>query len=148
MYCNKSRRCDDRIVSLTGNGLASVDRINWEAFREGGDLKSQVEAYQARHGVYPESLHAYPIYGTRENRTYLKGKGIRYAGKPLGRPWKVTEQNAAQLKREKQQRQADYRQRLPIEGKFGQGKNAYNSTSFVQKRPVPRKPGFTAFSWS
>jgi hypothetical protein len=62
---------------------------------------------------------------TRNDHTspFLQAKGIRYAGKPLGRPRTVTEQNAAQLKREKQQRQADYRQRIPIEGKFGQGKN-------------------------
>jgi hypothetical protein len=43
----------------------------------------------------------------------------------LGRPKKETEQNREQLKRDKQQRQADYRQRIPIEGKFGQGKRAY-----------------------
>ena len=54
-----------------------------------------------------------------------KTRGIRYAGKALGRPKKVTEQNREQLKRDKQQRQADYRQRIPIEGKFGQGKRAY-----------------------
>lgn len=153
MYRNKRRRCDDRIVSihqpqvrpiirgkanqavefgaklsvsLTGNGLARVDRIRWDAFHEGADLKHQVDAYKARHGVYPESVHADPVYGTRENRAFLQAKGIRYAGKPLGRPRTVTEQNAAQLKREKQQRQTDYRQRIPIEGKFGQGKQGYS----------------------
>jgi IS5 family transposase len=160
MYHNKRRRCDDRIVSLhqphvrpiirgkanktvefgaklsvslTGNGLARVDHIRWDAFHEGADLKHQVEAYKARHGVYPESVHADPVYGTRENRAFLQAKGIRYAGKPLGRPRTVTEQNAAQLKREKQQRQADYRQRIPIEGKFGQGKNGY-SLSYIRAK--------------
>lgn len=85
MYHNKDRRCDDRIlslhrphvrpivrgkvnqavefgakpsVSLTGSGLTSVDRIRWDAFHEGADLKHQVETYKARHGVYPESVHA------------------------------------------------------------------------------------------
>lgn len=77
-------------------------------------------------GYYHESVHADPIHGTRENRTYLKEKGIRFAGKPLGRPKKATEDNAQQLKQEKQQRLTDYRQRIPIKGKFGQGKNGYN----------------------
>ena len=29
-----------------------------------------------------------PVYGTQANRRYLKGHGIRFAGKPLGRPKK------------------------------------------------------------
>lgn len=153
MYRHKSRRCDDRIVSihqphvrpiirgkahkttefgaklsasLTENGLAQVDRISWDAFNEGSDLKSQVEGYKTRYGVYPESVHADPVYGTRENRKYLKDQGIRYAGKSLGRPPKVTEHNKQALKQAKRQRQDDYRRRIPIEGKFGQGKNGYN----------------------
>ena len=160
MYRHKSRRCDDRIVSihqphvrpiirgkahktsefgaklsvsLTGSGLARVDRISWDAFNESGDFKSQVEAYKTRYGAYPESVHADPVYGTRENRKYLKDKGILYAGKPLGRPPKVTEQNAQALKQAKRQRQADYRQRIPIEGKFGQGKNGY-SLNYIRAR--------------
>ena len=60
---------------------------------------------------------------------------IRYAGKALGRPKKVTEQNREQLKRVKQQRLADYRQRIPIEGKFGQGKRAYGLDKIQAKTP-------------
>lgn len=112
---NKSVEFDAKLsVNLAGNVLARVDRIRWDGFHEGADLKHQVEAYKAHHGVYPESVHAGSVYGTRENRTFLQAKGIRYAGKPLGRPRTATEQNAAQLKREKQQRQADYRQCIPI----------------------------------
>jgi hypothetical protein len=44
-----------------------------------------------------------------------------------------TEQNREQLKRDKQQRQADYRQRIPIEGKFGQGKRAYGLNQIQAK---------------
>ncbi|RIZ67011.1 MAG: hypothetical protein D0531_01525, partial [Methylococcales bacterium] len=44
-----------------------------------------------------------------------------------------TEQNREQLKQEKQQRQADYRQRIPIEGKFGQGKRAYGLNQIQAK---------------
>jgi hypothetical protein len=61
-------------------------------------------------------------------------KGIHFAGKPLGRPKKVTDQNRAELKQEKKQRREDYRQRIPIEGKFGQGKHAYQLGYIRAKR--------------
>ena len=62
------------------------------------------------------------LYGTRENRRYLKEHGIRFAGKALGRPRKVTAENREALARWQAQRREDYRQRISIEGKFGQGK--------------------------
>jgi IS5 family transposase len=161
MYRSKSRRCDDRIVSisqpyvrpivrgkldkpvefgaklsvsLSGQGLACVDHLRWDAFHEGQDLESQVEAYRARYGVYPEVVLGDPIYGTRDNRHYLKGLGIRFAGKPLGRPKQVTEDNQKALKRERAKRRAEYLQRIPIEGKFGQGNNGYRLNYIRAKR--------------
>jgi IS5 family transposase len=161
MYQTKTRRCDDRIVSisqphvrpivrgklnkpvefgaklsvsLTHTGLAHVDHLRWDAFHEGKDLESQVEAYRKRQGYYPESVLADPLYGTRANRKYLKEKGIRFAGKPLGRPKKATDANQAELKQQKAQRREDYRQRIPIEGKFGQGKHGYRLNYIRAKR--------------
>ena len=143
MYQSKQRRCDDRIVSihqphvrpmvrgranrsvefgaklgvsLDGSGLAYVDHLSWDAYHEARDLPDQVEQYRQRHGVYPEKVLADPLYGTLKNRRYLQSKGVRFAGKPLGRPRKQTQDNAAELKREKRQRQQDYRERIPIEG--------------------------------
>jgi len=161
MYRTKTRRCDDRIVSisqpyvrpiicgkldkpvefgaklsisLSGEGLACVDHLCWDAFYEGHDLESQVKAYRARYGVYPEVVLGDPIYGTRDNRRYLKGLGIRFAGKPLGRPKKVTEENQEALKQERARRREEYLQRIPIEGKFGQGKNGYRLNYIRAKR--------------
>ena len=168
MYRNKSRRCDDRIVSisqpyvrpivrgkldkpvefgaklsvsLNGDGVACVDHLRWVAFHEGGDLESQVEAYRTRHGHYPEAVLGDPVYGTQANRRYLKGHGIRFSGKPLGRPKKVTEANREELKRLKAQRREEYLQRIPIEGKFGQGKNGYRLNYIRAKRAD------TSFAW-
>ena len=168
MYRNKSHRCDDRIVSisqpyvrpivrgkldkpvefgaklsvsLNGDGVACVDHLRWDAFHEGGDLKSQVEVYRARHGHYPEAVLGDPAYGTQANRRYLKGHGIRFAGKPLGRPKKVTEANREELKRLKEQRREEYLQRIPVEGKFGQGKNGYNLNYIRAKRAD------TSYAW-
>jgi len=161
VYQNKSRRCDNRIVSisqpyvrpiirgkqdkpvefgakisvsLTGEGLARVDHLRWDAFHEGGDLISQVQAYRRRYGVYPEAVLGDPIYGTRANRRYLKQHAIRFAGKPLGRPRKVTEANRQELRQLKAQRREEYLQRIPIEGKFGQGKNGYDLNYIRAKR--------------
>ena len=168
MYQNKTQRCDHRIVSisqpyvrpivrgkldkpvefgaklsvsLSGDGIACVDHLRWDAFHEGLDLSSQVEAYYQRHGYYPEAVLGDQIYGTRDNRTYLKKRGIRFAGKPLGRPRKVTDENKEELKRAKQKRREEYRQRIPIEGKFGQGKNGYRLNYIRAKRAD------TSFAW-
>ncbi|MBT5300008.1 MAG: IS5 family transposase [Rhodospirillaceae bacterium] len=150
MFDSRTRRCDDRIVSihqphvrpivrgkqnkavefgaklgvsLNGDGVACVDHLSWDAYNEGHDLPTQVEAYRQRHGHYPEKVLADPLYGTRANRKFLKEKGIEFAGKPLGRPPKTTRSEQAASK---QKRQKDYRERIPIEGKFGQGKNGYD----------------------
>ena len=121
-------------ISLNPEGLARVDQLRWDAFHEGGDLIAQVEAFRSRYGVYPEVILGDLIYGTRANRRYLKGRGIRFAGKPLGRPRKVTEENREELKRLQAQRREEYRQRIPIEGKIGQGKNGYRLNYIRAKR--------------
>lgn len=151
MFKSKQRRCDDRIVSISQphvrpiirgkaskstefgakinvsmtEGLAFVDHLGWDAYNESKDLKQQVEEYRRRYGYYPEVVLADQLYGTRENRKYLKENGIRFGGKPLGRPPKQTAENADRIKQIKIQRIKDSKERIPIEGKFGQGKNGY-----------------------
>lgn len=151
MHRNRKNRCDDRIVSISQphvrpivrgkaskktefgakisvsmkDGLAFVDHISWDAFNESTDLKKQVEDYRRRFGHYPEVVLADQLYGSRDNRKYLKEKGIRFGGKALGRPPKQTEENAEKNRKMKKQRIQDSLERIPIEGKFGQGKNGY-----------------------
>jgi hypothetical protein len=168
MYRTKTQRCDHRLVSisqpyvrpmvrgkvgkavefgaklsvsLTGEGLAHVDHLRWDAFHEGQDLVAQVEAYLARYGHYPARVLGDPIYGTRANRAYLKQHNIHFAGKPLGRPKQVTDANREQLNQDKEQRRQEYLQRIPIEGKFGQGKNGYRLNYIRAKRAD------TSFAW-
>jgi hypothetical protein len=64
----------------------------------------------------------------------LKQRNIRFAGKPLGRPPKITPQNEDEVKRQKAKRQQEYRQRIPIEGKFGQGKYGYRLNNIRARR--------------
>lgn len=151
MYDSWKSKCDNRIVSISqphirpivrgkagkktefgakisvsmADGLAFVDHIGWDAFNESKDLKQQVEEYKLRFGYYPEVVLGDQLYGSHANRRFLKKNEIRYGGKALGRPKKVTAENAEIIKQEKQQRIQDSRERIPIEGKFGQGKNGY-----------------------
>ncbi len=107
-------------VSLV-DGYARIDTLSWDAYNESTDLIKQVEAYNDLKGCYPEVVIVDKIYGTRENRAYLKDHEIRFCGKQLGRPAKVTLTPNQKLKQKKERAI-----RNQIEGKFGQGKNAYN----------------------
>lgn len=141
------RRIDDRIVSLSkphvrpivrGKASADVefgaklsvsviegktylDRISWDAYNEGGDLQIQAEAFKARTGAYPESIHADKAYRTRENLRWCRENKVRLSGPPLGRPLVVEEDQAL---RRKQQR-IDELIRIEVEGRFGTAKRRY-----------------------
>jgi transposase, IS5 family len=153
MYENKSRRIDDRIVSLTQphvrpiirgkagssvefgaklsasclRGYVFLDRLSWNNFNESGDLKMQVEAFKNYTGYYPESVHVDKIYRTKDNRDWCKARGIRISGIPLGRPPKNIS------KETKKQAQLDERVRNCIEGKFGEGKRRFSLNRVMAK---------------
>jgi len=95
------------------DGYAFLDELSWDAFNEGSHLAGYVEQYRQRFGYYPKEVLADQIYCSRENRKYLKGKGIRLLAKPLGRPSAVDKEHVRPGERN------------PIEGKFGQAKTAY-----------------------
>ena len=159
MYENHTHKMADRIVSISQphirpivrgkaksnvefgakvsvsliDGFSFVDRISWDSYNESGDLIEQIEKYHKRFGFYPESVHADKIYRNRENRQYCKKYGIRLSGPPLGRPKKVTPENAERLKQEKQQHRQDEIDRIAIEGKFGQGKRRFSLARIMAK---------------
>lgn len=140
MYDNKTHSVEDRIVSIHQphvrpivrgkakskvefgskinitlvDGITFLDDFSWDAFNEGTRLKNSVEKYKERLGYYPKEVLADKIYCNRENRAYLKEKGIILKAKPLGRPAKVALSN-----------QVSPGERNPVEGKFGQAKTAY-----------------------
>jgi len=103
------------------DGNVYLDRIGWEAYNESVDLPAQVENYRDRFGYYPEVVITDNIYGNRNNRAYLKERGIRYSGVPLGRPIR----DLTAYKKLKKQRQKEARIRNTIEGTFGVGKRRY-----------------------
>lgn len=115
-------------VSLC-NGYARINTFSWDAYNESTDLKKQVESYYQANGYYPEVVITDAIYGTKENRQWLKEHKIRFSGKALGRP-------SSQIKSAYQKRKYRFEQRMrnQIEGKFGQGKNGYNLNNIRARR--------------
>lgn len=146
MHRNKSHSTDDRIVNIYQpyvrpivrgkdnaqvefgakigvsqvDGFSRINTLSWDAYNESTDLIKQVEAYKDLKGFYPEVVIVDKIYGTRENRAYLKKHEIRFCGKQLGRPARETLTPYQKLKQK-----IEHGIRNQIEGKFGQGKNAY-----------------------
>ncbi len=110
------------------DGFVCLSHLSWDAYNESKDLEEQVNQYKRTYGYYPELLPADNIYLTRENRKFLKERGIRITGKALGRPTK----NESYYQRSK--RKKEHRQRNHIEGKFGQGKNAYGLKNIRARR--------------
>lgn len=144
MYTEDKRSIEDRIVSLyqphvrpmprgkdrvqtefgskqlvmLKDGFTHVQQINWNNFNEGIHMEQCVEKYKDIYGCYPEKVSADGIFGNKANRKYLKEKDIRFVGKQLGRPPKMSSADKRKLQKEMAGRNA-------IEGKFGQGKNGY-----------------------
>ena len=113
------------------NGFCRIDQFSWEAFNEGSFLKQQVENYKIVFGRYPGYLLADGIYLNRENRKYLRERGIKITGKPLGRPRVQNPMTSAQRYRKKKKAA----QRNHIEGKFGQGKRGYHLNNIKARLP-------------
>ena len=121
------------------DGYVYLDRLSWDAYNEGADIPMQVERYKERHGFLPEAVIADGIYGTRDNRVWLKEKGVRFSGKPLGRPAKETSENEERLKADRKRRKKEFGIRNHIEGKFSEGKRAYDLGLVKAKLPETSK---------
>ena len=153
MYKNRVHSCENRIVNIYQpyvrpiprgkdkhkiefgakigvseiDGFSRVDNFSWEAYNETTDLETQVENYKSKYGFYPECLLVDQIYLSIKNRQFLKEKGIRHTGIQLGRPKPMTRAEKKKLKEERGERNH-------IEGKFGQGKNAYELSMIRMRR--------------
>jgi hypothetical protein len=146
MYEKQEHHCEDRIVSIhqphvrpivrgkqgktvefgqkvlagiTDDGYTLLPKMDWNAYNEGSYVIYSVEQYKKTFGYYPEVVIGDKIFITRANRKALEELGIRLSGKSLGR------KNAEKQKEENKKMLKDQKQRVRIEGKFGQGKNAY-----------------------
>lgn len=149
MYDDNSHKTADRIVSISQpyvrpivrgksgkevefgaktsvsviDGYVYLDRLNWDAYNEGGDLISQIESFKARNGCYPEWVSGDKIYGNRANRAYMKQHNIKYTGVALGRRLKELSQERRELEKSRKNKA---KQRSQVEGVFGIGKRKYD----------------------
>ena len=156
MYKNGEHRVEDRIVSITQphirpikrgkagaetefgsklmisvvDGYTRIEKLSWDNFNEGPLLSESVEAFKKRYGNYPESVHVDKIFVSRDNRNYCKKHGIRISGPPLGRPSMDANKNREAKKLEAQ----DARDRIPVEGKFGNCKRKYGLDRIYAKK--------------
>ena len=119
-------------ISVTGGGFTFLDRLSFDPYNEGEDLKAQARAYRRRHGHYPKVICADQIYRTRANRAFCLRHGIRLSGPRLGRP----KSDPELLAEEKRQFLDDQRQRNAVEGKIGQGKRRFGLGLIREKLAV------------
>jgi len=156
MYTKKSHTVKDRIVSIhqpyirpmvrgkTGrdvefgaktslsvvDNFLFLDHLRWDPFNESLDLIAQVNKYRRRFGFFPKVVIADGIYGTRENRKYLKENGIRFSGKKLGRPPKEIDAIGREVERLRKLEQGE---RNEVEGKIGTAKTKYGLGKVMTK---------------
>lgn len=119
-------------ISVTGEGFTFLDRLSYDPYNEGEDLKAQAMDYRRRHGHYPEVICADQIYRTRSNRAFCQRHGIRLSGPRLGRPKNDPELMAT----DKRQFIDDQRQRNAVEGKIGEAKRRYGLGLIREKLAV------------
>lgn len=153
MYDTKTHRVEDRIVSISQphvrpivrgkttadtefgakiavslvDGYAYIDKLSWDNFHEGIDLKDYIENYRRRFGVYPKIVIADKIYRTRDNLNFCKSHGVELSGPKLGRPPKLIDKKLRQTER------LHEKIRNSIEGKFGEGKRCYGLDRIMAK---------------
>lgn len=103
-------------------GYARLERLDWDAFNEGGTLQASVIRYRAATGHYPARILADKVFRTRDNLTFCKQHGIRLNGPALGRPPKDKALYREQCRLEK----AESGERNAIECAFGVAKRRYS----------------------
>jgi len=112
-------------LSLTEK-MVTVDQSSFDAFNEGSSLVVLLDRYKERFGYYPEYALIDKIYLTRTNRKFMKDKGIKHTGSPLGRPKSIDERLKAKMKKKNNERNH-------IEGKIGQGKQKFGMDNLRTK---------------
>ena len=118
------------LVSVV-DGNVRIEKLSWDNFNEGPLLQESIEAYKKRYGCYPESVHVDAAFRTKDNREYCRKNGIRMSGSMPGRPSKKQEEKSSEQRRLEA---ADTRDRIPVEGKFGNCKRKYGLDRIYAKR--------------
>lgn len=100
------------------DGYCFLDKLGFEAYNEGEHLCASLEKYKERFGHYPGASTGDGIFGSRDNREYLKEIKVRGGFKALGRNAR-SEENVSWF-RERQKKRSSR-----MEGIIGTGKTRY-----------------------
>ena len=112
------------------DGYMFADHISFDNFNESQYLQHSIERFERRFGKLPDYACIDQIYGTRENRAYLKEQGIRTTVKPLGRRKSAPSSDPEQRWRRRKQKE-----RNRIEGGIGHSKQNYHLDNVRAKLP-------------
>ena len=118
-------------ISVTGEGFVFLDRLSWDSYNEGEDLKSQVFAFCRRHG-YCSSIvlcYAKQIYGIQSSLVFCQQHNIPLNGTRLGR----AKNDPALVAAEKQIALEDQRKQNGVEGKIGQARQQFGLDLVCEK---------------
>lgn len=152
MYQTRSRRCSDRIVSISQphvrpivrgkagkrvefgaklglslfGGYLTHQTISWDAYNEGSDLQDQAETYRLLTGHYPELIQCDKIYHTNANRRWCSRRNIRMTAAPKGPKKKLSAY-------QKRKRRAEQAERNHIEGRIGNAKQVLSLNQIKAK---------------
>ncbi len=118
------------------DGYVFVDHYSTENYNESTTLEQTIENYKDKFGKYPDYISMDHIYGTRDNRDYLKKKGIPSSAMPLGRKKKKETHD-----KEHRWRKTKQKERNRIEGAIGHVKTKYSLDEVRAKLPE------TEYSW-
>lgn len=118
------------------DGYVFVDHYSTENYNESTTLEQVIENYKDKFIKYPDYVSMDQIYGTRDNRDYLKDKGIPSSVTPLGRKKKHETYD-----KERRWRKTKQKERNRIEGAIGHVKTKYSLGEVRAKLPE------TEYSW-
>jgi IS5 family transposase len=118
-----------KVMLSVVDGCGFLDHFSFDAYNESGHLEDSVERYKDRFGQKPKVVIADNIFGSRENRRYLKGEKIGVAFKPLGRP------RGQPDKKEKAWMKRQQKKRNRIEGAIGTSKTRYGLDRILYSIP-------------
>ncbi len=79
----KDTEFGSKLHMMEVDGFVMLEYVDYENYNEANRLKSSVEHYRRVFGYYPSCLLIDRIYLNRENRAWLKEKGIAHYGVPL-----------------------------------------------------------------
>ncbi|MCF6240465.1 MAG: transposase [Bacteroidales bacterium] len=160
MFENNTKKIKDRIVSLFKpylrpivrgkernnaefgakavisqvDGINLIDKLSFDPFNEAKELRNSIEKHKERFGALKE-IGIDRIYGTNENRKYMKEQGISHSLVRKGKPGKDEKQ-----KKELRRKLGKERSTV-LEGSFGNEKNHYGL------RKVKARNEFTEIIW-